>query len=151
MVKRIGSFQGDPILINLNAASEIVAEMWQKQNDLANNAMGQSLDRLNRVKAPNLQGLEPFYKRYPQLYPGLKPGSIPTAQQNRQIVRPIMELFFDAGYTTGADVGETEPLRRGVTGYSAWSGTAIEKSDKLYPAKMRFTHFFRSYYLFSHQ
>jgi len=143
MVKRIGSFKGDPILINLDAASEIVAETWLKKTDLANNALGQSLDRLNRVEAPNLKGIEPFYKRYPQLYPGLKPGSIPTAQQNRQLVRPVEELLFDAGYTTGADVGKAEPLRRGVSGYNMLSGTAIEESDKLYPPKMRFTQYFR--------
>ena len=142
-VRRIGSFKGDPVLINLDAASEILAEMWLKQDDLANNAMGQSIHRLNEAKAPNLQGTEPFYKRYPQLYPGLKPGSKPTAQQNRQIARAIEEFLFDAGLTTGADVGEADPLRRGVTAYSLWSGTAIEDSDKLYPPRMRFTQAYR--------
>ena len=97
MVKRIGDVRidqvildaMDSVLINTEAASEVLAELWLKKTDLSNNALGQAIHRLNEVKDFNLEGAEPFYQRYPELYPGLKEGSKPTPQQNKQIATAV--------------------------------------------------------------
>ena len=68
MVKRIGDVRidqvildaMDSVLINTEAAAEVLAELWLKKTDLSNNALGQAIHRLNEVKAHNLERNVPF-------------------------------------------------------------------------------------------
>ena len=150
MVKRIGDVRidqvildaMDSVLINTEAAAEVLAELWQKKTDLSNNALGQAIHRLNEVKAYNLEGNVPFYERYPELYPGLKEGSKPTPQQNKQIARALEEFLYDTGLATDAEVGEGDTPRRGTIGTEMKTGKAVG-GDKLYQPRMIFTALYR--------
>ena len=150
MVKRIGDVRidqvvldaMDSVLINTEAAAEVLAELWQKKTDLSNNALGQAIHRLNQVKAHNLEGAEPFYQRYPELYPGLKEGSKPTPQQNKQIARALEEFLYDTGLATDAEVGKADTPRPGTIGTEMKTGKAVG-GDKLYQPRMVFTALYR--------
>jgi len=152
MVKRIGDVRidqvvldaMDSVLINTEAAAEVLAELWLKKTDLSNNALGQAIHRLNEVKAFNLEGAEPFYKRYPELYPGLKEGSKPTPQQNKQIARALEEFLYDTGLATDAEVGKADTPRRGTIGTEIKTGKAVG-GDKLYQPRMIFTPLYREF------